>query len=480
MTPQPDFDRILDEEGAKVKAEHQAKPDGAANIEMPPLRPLTELGNAERFATQHGANVRYCFDWCAWLVWDGTRWKRDAGSDVRRLAKETVRSIYSEAGKYATEKQRADAANWAKRSESAAAIEAMLKLAQSEPGIPISPEDLDSNRWLLNVRNGTVDLQTGKLQPHRREDLISKLAPVEFDAAAMCPGWEKFLMEVLAPHPDVIPFIQRAVGYSLTGDTREECLFLLHGTGRNGKGTLLKTLTLLLGDYAGTADFSAFVQRRDDAGPRDDIANMRGKRLVSAQESREGAALAESLLKWLTGGDMIRARRLYENSTEFDPIWKIWLATNHRPIIRGTDPAIWSRIKLVPFAVNFEGREDRTLKTVLTGELSGILNWAIEGCLRWQADGLEFPESVLNATTEYRNESDQTARFVDDVCIVGEFALGKGRSLYDAYRQWAGASGEEPVTEVAFGRHLLEHGFSKRKTKTGAVWAGIGLRADVE
>jgi putative DNA primase/helicase len=323
-----------------------------------------------------------------------------------------------------------------------------------------------------------VNLKTGELQPHRREDLISKLAPVAFDAAARCPRWERFLSEVFEPHPDVVPFIQRAVGYSLTGETREECLFLLHGVGRNGKGTFLKTLTLKLGDYAGTADFSAFVQRRDDAGPRDDIANMKGKRLVSAQESREGAALAESLIKWLTGGDLVRARRLYENSTEFDPSWKIWLASNHRPIIRGTDPAIWSRIKLIPFAVVFDGREDKRLKAVLQDELPGILNWAIKGCLRWQAEGLEFPASVLAATSEYRNESDQIGRFVGESCITGEFASAKARGLYGAYKKWATEAGEEPVTETAFGRRLAERGLVKRRTETGATYDGIGLRSD--
>jgi putative DNA primase/helicase len=470
-----DINQLYAEEHAAIMAEQ--KRDGGGVVEIPTFRPLTELGNAERFAAQHGGDVRYCFDWRAWLVYDGVRWKRDAGAAVRGLAKETVRSIYSEAGRYPSEAQRAAAANWAKRSESAAAIEAMLRLAQSETGIPVTPNELDGNRWLLNVSNGTVDLRTGELQPHRRENLISKLAPVAFDASATCPRWQQFLSEVFAPHPDVIPFIQRAAGYSLTGDTREECLFLLHGTGRNGKGTLLRTLTLKLGDYAGTADFSAFVQRREDTGPRDDIANMRGKHLVSAQESREGAPLAESLLKWLTGGDMIRARKLYENSTEFNPTWKIWLATNHRPVIRGTDPAIWSRIKLVPFAVSFEGREDRTLKAVLLDELPGILNWAIEGCISWQSEGLGFPESVLVATSEYKNESDLLARFLDESCIVGDFASAKGRGLYDAYRQWATGSGEDPVTEVAFGRHMTEHGFVKRKTNSGVIWGGIGLRS---
>ena len=172
----------------------------------------------------------------------------------------------------------------------------------------MQPHDLDSDHWVLNSLTGTVDLRTGRQRPHCRADLITKLAPVEYNPAAECPRWNRFLAEVFEPHPDVIPFIQRAVGYSLTGDTREECLFLMYGTGRNGKGTFIKTVAAILGDYAGTADFSTFVAKRDE-GPRDDIANMRGKRFVSAQESREGAALAESLLKWLTGGDVVRARR---------------------------------------------------------------------------------------------------------------------------------------------------------------------------
>src|ERR1039458_5355848 len=194
------------------------------------------------------------------------------------------------------------------------------------------------------------------------------------------------------------------------GNTREECLFLLYGIGRNGKGTFIKTLTEMLGDYAGTADFSTFVQRTGDGGPRDDIANMKGRHMVSAQESREGASLAESIIKWLTGGDLVRARRIYENSFEFQPTHKIWLASNHKPAVRGTDAAIWSRIKLIPFAVSFEGREDRGLKDALREELPGILAWSVQGCVLWQKDGLQFPETVTKATEEYRAENDQVGR----------------------------------------------------------------------
>lgn len=439
--------------------------------------PLTEYGNAERLVKLHGRDLRYCHAWHKWYVFDGVRWVEDATADVVRMGKATVRNVYHEAAEASDAKARTMVADWARKSERAAAITAMMKLAESEPDIPVQPHDLDSDHWVLNSLTGTVDLRTGRQRPHCRADLITKLAPVEYNPAAECPRWNRFLAEVFEPHPDVIPFIQRAVGYSLTGDTREECLFLMYGTGRNGKGTFIKTVAAILGDYAGTADFSTFVAKRDE-GPRDDIANMRGKRFVSAQESREGAALAESLLKWLTGGDVVRARRLYENSYEFEPTHKIWLATNHKPIIHGTDTAIWSRIKLIPFEVSFEGREDRTLKGALLEELPGILAWAAKGCLEWQAHGLEFPESVLRATAEYRNESDQIGRFTEECCIVGEYATARGGQLYAAYRRWAEAGGEDVLTQTAFGRRLVERGIQKGHSNKGAVYNGIGLRAD--
>jgi putative DNA primase/helicase len=353
----------------------------------------------------HGEMFRYCGPRGAFLVHDGQRWVDDQIGQMERLAKTTVRAIYQEAAEQDDATLRGATAEWAKRSEKAAQIAAMLRLAASETGVPVLPSQMDTDPWLLNVANGTIDLRTGTLRPHRREDLITRLAPVEYRPAAKCPRWLKFLSEVFEPHPDIIPFIQVAAGYSLTGDIREECLFLLHGKGRNGKGTLLKILATLMGDYAGTSDFSTFIATRDDRGPRDDVANMKGLRLVTAQEAREGAPLAESIVKWLTGGDRVRVRKLHENSSEFDPTWKIWLASNHKPTIKGQDSAIWSRIRLVPFDASFEGREDRTLKTALLGELPGVLAWAVEGCLRWQAEGLPSPNSVLKATGEYRSEA---------------------------------------------------------------------------
>jgi len=440
--------------------------------------PLTEIGNAERLVAQYGGDIRYCHPVRAWLLWDGRRWSMDETAEIERLAKSAVRSLYQDALKIADEEQRKLWIRFAMKSDTDHGIRAMLSRAAAEEGIPVRVADLDPDPFLLNAVNATINLKTGELLAHRREHYITKSAPVRYDPAARCPRWMQFLAEVFDPHPDIPAFIQRAVGYSLTGDIREECLFLLYGTGRNGKGTLLRTVSAMLGDYAGTADFSTFVASRDDRGPRDDVANMRGRRFVVSQEAREGAPLAESLVKWLTGGDLVRARNLYERSVEWLPTHKIWLAVNHKPVIRGTDPGIWSRIKLIPFDVSFEGREDRTLKQALLEEMAGILAWAVQGCLRWLEEGLEFPESVQQATAEYRRESDQVGRFIDESCLVGEFASIKARGLYEAYRKWAECTGERILTETAFGRRLRERGFAKEHGRAGRLYRGIGLRAD--
>jgi len=439
--------------------------------------PFTDAGNAERLHALYGERFRYSHPQRAFFVWDNTRWAQDERGVIRHLARETARELYSQAWDVKDTDLQDQIIKHARRSEGSQAITNMLKEVASVPGVAVVPDELDRGAFLLNVRNGTVDLRTGELRPHRREDLLTKIAPVDYDTGAKCPRWLQFLEEVFAPHPDIPDFLQRAVGYSLTAETREECLFLCHGTGRNGKGVFLKTVCEVLGDYASTADFSAFLVRKND-GPRDDIANMRGRRLVRAEESNEGARLAEGIVKTLTGGDRVRARRLHENSYEFDPTWKIWLATNHKPAIRGTDPAIWSRLKLIPFEVSFAGREDRGLKQRLRDEMPGILAWAVEGCLRWLEDGLEFPESVVNATAEYRDESDQVGRFIAEECVPLPTFQTAARTLYGAYRKWAEGAGEGDLTETEFGRRMTDRGYLRKRMTRGNVYFGVGLRAD--
>jgi putative DNA primase/helicase len=437
---------------------------------------LTEIGNAERFVEAYRGHVRYYQQTNSWLVWDGTHFAPDEYKKVERYAKGTIRQLYRDALTIEDKEGKQAALKFALRSETDHGIRALLSRAAAEEGVPVVANDLDIDPWLFNVLNGTIDLRTGKLRPHNPDDLISKVAPVRFDPDARCPRWMQFLEEAFEPHPDAIPFVQRAVGYSLTGDIREECLLLLNGTGRNGKGTMLKTLQTMLGDYASTADFSTFVATRDDRGPRDDVANMRGRRFVVSQEVREGAPLAEALVKWLTGGDLVRARNLYERSSEWQPTHHLWLAVNRKPIIRGTDTGIWSRIRLVPFDVSFEGREDKTLKPTLLNELPGILAWAVRGCLEWQRGGLGSCQSVQSATAEYRIESDQLARFIEECCILVSTGQARARKLYECYRAWADKGGEETISETAFGLNLVERGFRKEHTKSGNLYVGIGQK----
>jgi putative DNA primase/helicase len=457
--------------------------------------PYTDTGNAERLIAMFGENLRWCEKWKIWLIWDGRRWAEDWTRLIYALAKTTVREMYRQVADIADDGYRKMFAVFARESEERKRIEAMISLARGERTVAVSPDIFDRHQWLLSCRNGTLDLTSGKLRPHRREDYVTKLIDLDYDPEATAPRWEKFWREVFEPHPDLIPLIQRAVGYTLTGSVREECLFLCIGDGSNGKGVFCKTVQKVLGDYAGTADFSTFLDRRDWGGPRDDVANMRGKRFIVSQESREGAYMAEGVIKWLTGGDRVRARRLHENSNEFDPTFKIWLATNHKPRIRGTDEGIWRRIKLIPFDVSFKGREDKNLKSELKKEQPGILTWAVRGCTSWLQEGLNFPKSILDATQAYRNESDQLGRFIEERCDLASDPQVKAHRqqvnmkiqasvLYALYRYWCEACGERSImTNTAFGIELMKRpdtGITRKSENSGHFYYGINSKESLK
>lgn len=324
--------------------------------------------------------------------------------------------------------------------------------------------------------NGTVDLRTGELRPHRREDLITRLAPVEYDPDAEAPLWEAFLRRIMDGNEDLIRFLQRAVGYSLTGDTSEQCFFLLYGTGANGKSTFLEAIRAMLGDYAQQADFGTFlVQNRD--GPRNDVARLVGARFVSAVEVESGRRLSETLVKQLTGNDRVVARFLYREHFEFVPTFKLWLAANHKPVIRGADHAIWRRIKLIPFQVTIPPEDrDRQLAARLRAELPGVLAWAVRGCLEWQQYGLGEPPEVTEATNEYRAEMDPLGPFFGERCVLHPNARAYAGELYAGYAAWCEQAGERPMSQREFGLRLQERGFERRIVRGRVVWVGLGLR----
>lgn len=344
----------------------------------------------------------------------------------------------------------------------------------------LNPDDFDGDPWLLNVRNGTIDLRTGKLLPHNPENLLTKVVSVDYDPAAQCPLWETFLDRIMAGNAELIEFLQRVVGYCLTGSTREQIFCILHGTGANGKSTIIKTIIKLLGDYAWQAPANMLMTKDRDAIPND-IARLKGVRYVSVTETEENRRLAESLVKTLTGEDKITARFLHGEFFEFEPTAKFFMATNHKPVIRGTDLAIWRRIRLVPFEVAIPKEEqDPELPQKLQAELSGILNWALEGCKKWQESGLTEPQAVMVATQTYRAESDVLAQFLTDCTVEAEGTVVQAKDLYQAYRQWCDTNGERSISNNAFGRKMKERGFTRVHKHSGKYYMGLGLRADIE
>ncbi len=447
---------------------------------------LTDMGNAQRLVAIHGTDLRYCYPWDKWLVWDGRRWARDDTGEIDRRAKDVVRTIYAEAAAAPDKNQREALAHHALKSESEGKRKAMIASARSEPGIPILPEDPDRDPWFFNVLNGTLVLRTGQLRPHNKEDLITKLTLVEYDPQAQCPIWWAFLERVLDNNGPMIEFLQKAVGYALTGDTREQCLFFLYGLGANGKSTFLEVIQALLGDYATQTTSETFMLKRHSSPISNDVADLRGARFVTAVEIESGRRMAEVLIKQMTGCDKLKARFLYSEHFEFKPEFKIFLAANHKPVIRGTDNAIWRRIHLLPFTVQIPREEqDKELPAKLKAELPGILNWAIEGCLLWQHEGLNPPQAVKEATQEYREEMDPLGVFMAECCIMAPGAEAMAKDLYGAYLQWADENKEKPKSQTDFGLRLKERGLKNLQETKGAnkgkiKWLGIGPKVSVE
>jgi len=435
---------------------------------------LTDLGNARRLVHRHGRNLRYCWLWRKWLVWDGKRWVKDDTGEVYRLAKETVSSIYQEAAAAPNDETRKELGKHATRSEAGARIKEMVDLARSD--VPVMPEELDASPDLLNTESGTIDLRTGELREHRHEDLITKIAPTNYRPDAAAPTWETFLERVL-PGEDLRTFVQCAVGYSSTGDTSEQCMFINHGGGANGKSTFQEAIAAALGDYAMRAPTEMLLAKRTDGVPND-VARLKGARFVSASETEEGRRLAESRIKDLTGQDTITARFMKAEWFDFAPSHKLWLSTNHKPEIRGTDAAIWRRIRLVPWAVTIPPAEqDKKLPIALRHELSGILAWVVRGCLQWRRQGLQTPDEVRKATGEYRSEMDVLAGFLAECCELDTGHWEYAKDLYECYKRWCDENGERPEPQRKFGGRLGERGFQRDRggSRGAGIWRGVRL-----
>lgn len=435
----------------------------------------TDIANAKRLAERHGRDLKFTPE-RGWYVWDGRRWAVDErGILVQARAKETALAIFDE---IKDSIDRDAHMKHAKRSQSKASIEAMIWLARSEPGIPARLTDFDKDGWLLNVGNGTLELRTGKLRPHARADLISNLVDIAFDPAAEPELWDAFLWRVLDHDDELYAYLRRFVGYLLIGDTSEQSLHFLLGSGANGKSVFCEVLMRLMGDYAMAASPDMIMLKRHASIPND-VARLRGVRVATMNETSQGARFDEAKLKDLTGGDTLTARFLHHEFFDFPPTHRIVIRGNHKPAITGTDEGIWRRLRMVPFAVEIPADEqDHNLLRKLEGELPGILNWALQGCREWQQSGLKPPAVVTAAVNEYRAESDTLGRFLAECCEVRKLAQVKSSVLFKRYQEFCEAAGERWTSAKDFPAEMQRRGFEWKRETKGALFLGVELRAD--
>jgi putative DNA primase/helicase len=478
----------IDVHAIAVSAERDWKPDPHAALAAGEAslitNPFTDLGNGERLITRYGVDLLYCNPWKRWLVWNGSWWELDDVQRVRQWAKKTIRVLYDQAitlieqAKDAEEGATKEKAvtktkhllSWALKSEATARVDAMLKEAQKD--CPVLPTQLDADPWLFNVQNGTLDVRTGTLLSFSRAHHMTKSSHVQYDPDTACPRWEQFLSEIMGGNEELIDFLWKAIGYTLSGSTEEECVFFLYGTGANGKSTLQRTLRALFGDYGRQAAIATFLQKRHET-IGNDIAELRGARLVTAGEPDQHKRLSEAFIKSLTGRDPQRARFLFQESFEFVPQLKLWIAFNYKPIIKGTDPGIWRRVKLIPFTQKFTGdQHDPHLDQKLLAELPGILAWAMRGCQAWQEEGLPEPDAVKAATELYRSEMDEIGNWLEEQCEQHPHLRTRPADLLSDYVVW---SGNKQMTTNVFGRLLTERGFRRDDQRRWVL--GIGLRS---
>jgi P4 family phage/plasmid primase-like protien len=434
---------------------------------------LTDVGNAFRFRDRYRGRVRYCYPFKRFLIFDGKRWVLDPGGIAEQMAIKVALDIHHEAARTESKSEQAKISRWAITSQSETRIAAMLKLARSF--LRIEPEEFDDDPLLFNCANGTIDLRTGKVRDHRREDYLTKISPISFDPDAQAGRFERFLSEIFDGRQTLIDFTRRYAGSSASGLTKDRAFVILHGAGKNGKTTLLELLRGVLGDYAKDTPIESIMQNHYE-GVGNDVAALRGARFVTASESDKGKKLAVAKIKKLVGSDKVTARFLFQEFFEFKPELKLWIATNHKPVIEETTEAIWDRVNLLPFDVRFEGDdEDDKLLDKLQAESPGVLAWIIRGCLEWQRDGLNPPEEVQTATKEYRKEMDPVGRFLEEECERNEKFSVKYSHLWRRWEAWAEQNGEE-ISKKALSARLQEEGFERDKFSGDIYYSGLALQ----
>ena len=454
---------------------------------------FSDVGNAERLIKYYGNVIKYNVTDSKdpWLIWNGKQWKKDKCEQIHIFARKIIKRIQRAGDEIeSVDKEsisyKKQVRSFVLRSENDSRLKAMVNQAKSFEGIPLQEDLLDVNKYSLNCQNGTVNLKTGELLEHKKDDLITKIIPVNYDPKAKCPEWLTFLNRIFLKDTELIDYIQTAVGYTLTGLTIDQSFFMLYGTGSNGKSTFLSVLKYILGDYSISLKGSSLMVKRNDEGARGDLAKLQGTRFVWVSELNENQVFDESLVKSLTGGeDPIAVRFLYGEEFSLQPQFKLWMGTNNKPVIKGADDGMWRRVRLIPFEYKFpDAEKDRDFfKNKLLPEMAGILNWCIEGCLRLEESGkfnMNTPEKVRAAIQKYKNDMDEIQQFIDECCIIDKKCFSKADQLYRAYQTWCISAGESEMKGTMFGKKLTEKGFLKKRMTIGIFYEGIGIQSDMD
>ena len=454
-------------------------------IEDQTTYPCTDTGNMERFVDQHKDHIRSLGSAKAWLIWDGSRWKPCGYSEAFEYAMKTIYSISDEV-EHATSVQEAQVIQkWALTSQSESKTRAMLNMAANHPELLTSASAFDADKMKLNCLNGVVDLTAGKLLERDPNDLHTKLVNVKFDPDAKCPTFDRFLKDVFCHDHELLSWVQRAFGYTMTGSVQEQVLFICYGIGANGKSTLLETISKILGDYSTNVDFELFLtNQKSDVRIMEAVGEMKSIRLALASEVDSTKRFNESLVKRLTGGDTLRGTKLHTGAFQFEPNHKLWFLTNHLPFARDGSHGYWRRIKIIPFDARFEGETlDSTLPDKLWAEREGILAWLVRGAKEWVDTlnrnggntGLGSCEAVDKAVQQYRLDNDHTTSFIDE-CLDLEDGVGNlgARELYTTYQSWWRDNLDDEIpSEAIFSRRMEERGLKKRRTKAGYVYDNV-------
>ena len=440
-------------------------------------RHLTDHGNAQRLVDAYGDVLLHVEAW-GWMCWDQRRWKVDTTNTIMAYARETVQSIYAEGDAAPTKDKKKKIKKHANASEAAGRISAMVTLAKSDDRVRRDVLDFDNDPWLISCRNGVVDLRTGELRPHSRDDFLTRFTNVVYDPDYELPQWNRFLEESCGGDTELMRFMQMASGYSMTGSTSEESLFIIHGPAASGKSTFIDGLQTALGEYGMVTQAETFMNNRGQGPPKDEIARFYGARAIMTVEIPEGERFAEALVKQLTGGDKVVGRHLYKSGFEYSPTYKLWFVTNHRPRIY--DDAIWRRIKTIPFthAVPPEKRNPQ-LKTMIRDPEKGgkaVLAWAVKGAVMWlNSGGLITPAVVREETDDYRAEQDKFGSFLASECVMGSQYSVSRRELYNRYQGWCMLNGEKSMTSTAFTQKMKIREENFKVVRRNSDWLFIGL-----